>query len=297
MPFRHPGDAETLRRFGVGDRGLGCFGEDGAHAGGGGLVEAVDGDHAVDHVGGDVGERPAREPDRDDGAAWITADGPDRPRHPWWAPERRDGQPGGPRRCAQTTSRLAEEESTRFHPTSIARGYDGYLGSVRADSRLPHLAEQLPIPDVLVIEEIAELPLHGDERLEGCNGLGPRDRPFVVDAHGQVPVSGHALGNCPEPRRDIPVLVDELRVGVVLRPSVLVIQVERLDVGLEHVRQGARQRTEPRRQHGVLGQALSACLWPFHESSLAASCHAYPFSRDGTRPAAWTSTAPGRMSS
>ena len=168
----------------MGHGGLDGLGEHGAHPGGGGLVEAVDGDHAVDHVCGHIGEGPALEQDRDDGAARVAPDRPERAGHPGWAPERRDRQPGGPRRCAQTTSRLAEEESARFHPASIARGYDTYRGSERPAGRLAHLHEELPVPPVLLLEQVQELPFHRDERLEDCDRLGARHRPLVVDAHG-----------------------------------------------------------------------------------------------------------------
>ena len=118
----------TLRRLGLIDLGLDGLGKDRAHASGGGLVEAVDGDHAVDHVGSHFGEGSALEPHRDHCAAGITTDRPERPGGPGWTPEGRDDEPGRPRRRAQTTSRLAEEESARFHALSIPCGYDGYPG-------------------------------------------------------------------------------------------------------------------------------------------------------------------------
>ena len=105
----------TLRRFGLIDLGLDGLGEDGTQPGRGRLVEPVDGDDAVDHVGGDLGERSTLEPYRDHGATGITTDRPERAAYPGWAPEGRDHEAGRPRRRAQATSRLAEKESARFH--------------------------------------------------------------------------------------------------------------------------------------------------------------------------------------
>ena len=114
----------TLRRFGLIDLGLDRLGENGTHPGGGRLVEPVDGDDAVDHVGGHLGERSTLEPHRDHRPTGVTTDRPERPGDPGWAPEGRDDEPGRPRRCAQATSRLAKEESARFHALSIPCGYD-----------------------------------------------------------------------------------------------------------------------------------------------------------------------------
>ena len=86
----------VLRRFGLVDLGFDGLGEGRAHPGGGGLVEPVDGDHAVDHVGGHLGKGSALEPHRDHRATGITTDRPERPGYPGWTPEGRDDEPGRP---------------------------------------------------------------------------------------------------------------------------------------------------------------------------------------------------------
>jgi hypothetical protein len=116
-----------LGRFGTNVR-FDRLRQHGTHPRRGRVVEAVDHEDALDHVGSHVLEGAALEPHRDHGAARVAADRADSAGDTRRAAKGRDGQPGRPRRGAQTTSRLAEEESARFHPTSIARGYDSHAG-------------------------------------------------------------------------------------------------------------------------------------------------------------------------
>jgi hypothetical protein len=105
------------------------FGQYRAHPRGGVSLEAVDHEHALDHVGGDVRERPALQLHGDHRAARIAAERAAGPGEAGRAPERRHHEPGGPRRGPQATSRLTEEESARFHTVSIPWGYDSHAGA------------------------------------------------------------------------------------------------------------------------------------------------------------------------
>jgi hypothetical protein len=129
MPFRHPGAQTTLGRGDAFGGWFSRFGQHRAHARRGLVGEAVDQQHAVDHVGGDLVEGAALQLYRHHRAARIAAEGALGAGHTRRAPERRHHEPGGPRRRAQATSHLAEEESARFHPVSIAWGYDSHAGA------------------------------------------------------------------------------------------------------------------------------------------------------------------------
>lgn len=129
MPFRHPGWETTLCRFRVTGGGFNGLGQHRPHPGGRVVGEAIDHEHALDHVGRHVGERSALELYRDHGAAWVAAERAGGAGNAGWAPEGRHDQPGGSRRGSQATSRLAEEESARFHAVSIPCGYDSHAGA------------------------------------------------------------------------------------------------------------------------------------------------------------------------
>ena len=126
--LRHPGLDVTLRRLGLIDGGLSSFGQHGAQSRRRLVGEAVDAEDAIDHVGGDFVERSALQLHGHDRPARVAAQRALSTGHTRRAPERRHLEPGGPRRRAETSSHLTEEESARFHPVIIARGYDSHAG-------------------------------------------------------------------------------------------------------------------------------------------------------------------------
>jgi uncharacterized protein YecE (DUF72 family) len=105
----------------------------------GGLTfEAVDHDHALDHVGDDRFKRAVAQPDGHHRSARIAADRAGGTRHSRRAAKRRDGQAGGARRRPQASGRTRELQgcgrvcptsrySAGFHVRSIPRGYDSYV--------------------------------------------------------------------------------------------------------------------------------------------------------------------------
>ena len=76
-------------------------------------------------------------------------------------------------------------------------------------------------------------------------------------AHWQLAVAGHAVGGIGELDRDASVRARELAIGVVLALGVLVGEIQRLHVDLEHACRRCDELAEAGRECRVLGDSLA----------------------------------------
>jgi hypothetical protein len=77
-------------------------------AAGGVTVEPVDADETFDHVDDDIIEGSTPQGHGDDGSVGVAAQGAASPGDPWWGPEGRDAQAGGPSCGAESARGLGE---------------------------------------------------------------------------------------------------------------------------------------------------------------------------------------------
>jgi hypothetical protein len=135
--------------------------------------------------------------------------------------------------------------------------------SIRASASSSHAATHLAEHRSIVVDPLPEqrqqLLLGLDESPERGGELRRRQHVGKVSRRRQVPRAGHLIGHRLELYGDAALLLDQSQIDVALAPRILVVEIERLRMCIEHRGQRGGELSELRGKRGVRHETLTTC--------------------------------------